>query len=200
VSRDAIKRKSTRKIKHPTIDWERFDAITDEEIEAAVRDDPDAPPIVDDDWFAAATLVMPEAASGKKRKSGIPTGNAGEYFVMGELLRKGFDAQLADRNTKSYDLLVGRPTEPSLRKVQVKTVRSQPWYVNLADFEGDFLNRATVYVLIGKEGGRRPVRFFIAKNRDVAKHVHQPAGWNKHGFMPIKALETYEDQWNFLVE
>jgi hypothetical protein len=25
----------------------------------------------------------------KKRKSGIPTGNAGEYFVMGELLRRG---------------------------------------------------------------------------------------------------------------
>lgn len=36
----------------------------------------------------------------KPRKSGITTGNAGEYFVMGELLRRGFDAQLADRNTK----------------------------------------------------------------------------------------------------
>jgi hypothetical protein len=36
----------------------------------------------------------------KKRKSGIPTGNAGEYLVMGELLRRGFDAQIADRNTK----------------------------------------------------------------------------------------------------
>jgi hypothetical protein len=40
----------------------------------------------------------------KKRKSGIPTGNAGEYFVMGEILRRGFDAQLADRNTKGYDM------------------------------------------------------------------------------------------------
>ncbi len=35
------------------------------------------------------------------RASGIPTGNAGEYFVMGELLRRGLDAQLADRNTKA---------------------------------------------------------------------------------------------------
>lgn len=50
-----------------------------------------------------------EAVGKKKRKSGIPTGNAGEYFVMGELLRRGFDAQLADRNTKGYDLLVARP-------------------------------------------------------------------------------------------
>ena len=65
----------------------------------------------------------------KKRRSGIPTGNAGEYFVMGELLRRGFDAQLADRNTKGHDMLVGSPEDPSLRKVQVKTVRAQPWYV-----------------------------------------------------------------------
>jgi uncharacterized protein (DUF4415 family) len=34
--------------------------LTDAEIEAAVRDDPDAPPLVDEEWFASATLVMPE--------------------------------------------------------------------------------------------------------------------------------------------
>lgn len=45
---------------HPRTDWARVDALTDEEIEAAVRDDPDAPPIVDEEWFASATLVMPE--------------------------------------------------------------------------------------------------------------------------------------------
>jgi uncharacterized protein (DUF4415 family) len=53
VSKDASKQKPAK------IDWSRFDAITDEEIEASVRDDPDAPPIVDDDWFASATLVIP---------------------------------------------------------------------------------------------------------------------------------------------
>src|SRR6478672_9971724 len=76
------------------------------------------------------------------RKSGIPTGNAGEYFVMGELLRRGYDAQLADRNTKDYDILVGQPGDPTLRKVQVKTVRSAPWYVRLTDFE-EFPDRTT---------------------------------------------------------
>ena len=72
-------------------------------------------------------LLTPDTnAVPKKRKSGIPTGNAGEYFVMGELLRRGFDAQLADRNTAGYDLLVGRRSDPALAKVQVKTVRAQP--------------------------------------------------------------------------
>ena len=60
MSKGASKPKSATNPDHP-IDWSRFDAITDEEIEASVRDDPDAPPIVDDDWFAAATLVMPRA-------------------------------------------------------------------------------------------------------------------------------------------
>jgi hypothetical protein len=60
----------------------------------------------------------------KKRKSGIPTGNAGEYFVMGELLRRGFDAQLADRNTQGYDLLVGSVKANALEKIQVKSVRT----------------------------------------------------------------------------
>jgi uncharacterized protein (DUF4415 family) len=35
------------------------DALTDEEIEAAVRDNPDAPPLLDEDWFGSAALVMP---------------------------------------------------------------------------------------------------------------------------------------------
>lgn len=69
---------------------------------------------------------------------------------MGELLRRGFDAQLADRNTKAYDILVGRTESAELRKVQVKTVRGQPRYVKHSSFEGDLLDQVTIYVLIGK--------------------------------------------------
>jgi hypothetical protein len=134
----------------------------------------------------------------KRRKSGVPTGNAGEYFVMGELLRQGFDAQLADRNTKDYDLLVGRPDDRKLRKVQVKSVRAQPWYIKLSDFEGSALNRVTVYVLIGPERSTKPIRYFIAKNGDLAKHIQRPSGWARHGFMNIKALEKYEGQWDLV--
>ena len=59
MSKDASRRKSAKSASGRQIDWSRFDAITDEQIEAAVRDDPDAPPIIDDDWFTTATLVMP---------------------------------------------------------------------------------------------------------------------------------------------
>jgi uncharacterized protein (DUF4415 family) len=60
VSKDASRQKSATAQHRSRTDWSRFDAITDAEIEASVRDDPDAPPLVDDDWFASATLVMPK--------------------------------------------------------------------------------------------------------------------------------------------
>jgi hypothetical protein len=139
----------------------------------------------------------------KKRRSGIPTGNAGEYFVRGELLRRGYDAQLADRNTKGYDLLVGRPgTTTVMRKVQVKSVRAAPWYVNQRSFQGDAARQVTVYVLIGPESALKPVRYFIAKNRDVAKYVHKPPGWNNSAFLRMKAVEAYEVKekgWNAIL-
>lgn len=146
----------------------------------------------------APSSSKPKVTPSNRRKSGIPIGNAGEYFVMGELLRQGFDAQLADRNTKDYDLLVGRPEDRKLHKVQVKSVRTQPWYINVRDFEGSALSRVTIYVLIGPEHAGKPVRYFVAKNSDLAEQVHRPSGWAKHGFMNIKALERYEGRWDLV--
>ena len=42
------------------VNWSRFDAKTLKEIQADIRDDPDAAPIVDADWFASAKLVVPQ--------------------------------------------------------------------------------------------------------------------------------------------
>ena len=38
-------------------DWERIRNLTDEEIKQAVADDPDAPPILDNDFFEEAEIV-----------------------------------------------------------------------------------------------------------------------------------------------
>ncbi len=40
-------------------DWAALEALTDADIEAAVRSDPDAAPILDDAWFAKARIVEP---------------------------------------------------------------------------------------------------------------------------------------------
>jgi hypothetical protein len=144
------------------------------------------------------TLKTSPSATPKKRKSGIPTGNAGEYFVMGELLRRGFDSQLADRNTAGYDLLVGRHSDPSLAKIQVKTVRTQPWYVKQSMFEGDGLSQITIYVLLGKETAKEAVRYFIVRNEDVANAVQTPTGWASNAFMNLKSILQFEGRWDLL--
>lgn len=54
------KQKSPVAAERPRTDWARVDALTDADIEAAIRDDPDAAPILDAEWFAGATLVLPE--------------------------------------------------------------------------------------------------------------------------------------------
>jgi hypothetical protein len=97
------------------------------------------------------------------------------------------------RNTKGYDLLTSHPPKP-MQRVQVKTVQPPPWYVNTADFEGDGADQVTVYVLLGREDAKMPVRFFITRNRDLTK-PHQPPGWRKHGFMPLKNVEQFKDRW-----
>lgn len=60
MSSNSSKKRSSADNGGGSTDWAAFDALTDEEIEAAVRSDPDAPPIVDAGWFAGATLVMPK--------------------------------------------------------------------------------------------------------------------------------------------
>ncbi len=52
VSRDAPRRKGKT-------DWARLDAMTDEEIEAAVANDPDAAPL-DIDWSKAVLVIPPK--------------------------------------------------------------------------------------------------------------------------------------------
>jgi uncharacterized protein (DUF4415 family) len=60
MKEDALTQRSVVAAKKRKIDWTAFDAITDEEIAAQIRDDPDVAPELDEDWFATATLVMPK--------------------------------------------------------------------------------------------------------------------------------------------
>jgi uncharacterized protein (DUF4415 family) len=41
--------------------WKRLEALTDEDIERAIAEDPDSAPPLDADWFRKAELVIPGA-------------------------------------------------------------------------------------------------------------------------------------------
>src|SRR5208282_356902 len=59
----AIVKRSAQEIrKHKgRVDWARVTKTTDQEIEAQIASDPDTAPILDEEWFRTARLVMPEA-------------------------------------------------------------------------------------------------------------------------------------------
>ena len=66
MSAKNIVRRSLKTRRLGKTDWKRVDALTDAEIERAVRSDPDAAPIVDREWFKTAKVVMPEAEPRKE--------------------------------------------------------------------------------------------------------------------------------------
>jgi uncharacterized protein (DUF4415 family) len=54
-----IVRHTLHRLPSGPMDWERVDALTDQELEEAIRSDPDAAPISDEQWFRQARLVVP---------------------------------------------------------------------------------------------------------------------------------------------
>lgn len=138
---------------------------------------------------AKATPAKPQA----KKKTGVAF-DPGEYLVMGELLRRGYEAQLADRNVKDYQLLAG-PAGSPLKRIQVRTVRMHPWPVNRTSFDAT-PDQITVYVLLGPAENARPARFFITRNRELADQADFPDGWSEIGSMKLKPVEPYENQWD----
>ena len=139
------------------------------------------------------TAAPPPAEAAPRKKSGMAL-DPGEYLLMGELLRRGFEVQLADKGAKDHRLLAGAAGS-SLMRVQVRTVRMQPWPLTRASLEAP-PDQITVYVLLGPADNARPARFFIIRNRDIADQVQFPDGWSDIGSMMLSSLEPFENQWD----
>ena len=131
----------------------------------------------------------------RKRKHHVPAEFTGKHLVMAELLRRGFEAELAAASHEKHDMFVrARGSRP--KPIQIKTVHSAPWYVRRASF-AKRADQVTVYVLLGAEAVT-PARFFVVKNGDLAIHVRQPPTWKAFGFVDVKSVEQYEDNWDIL--
>lgn len=60
MSEKNIVRRSLSDRRPGKTDWARVDALTDADIEKAVAEDPDAAPLLDEEWFRTAEVVLPE--------------------------------------------------------------------------------------------------------------------------------------------
>jgi uncharacterized protein (DUF4415 family) len=75
-------------------DWDRIEKLTDAEIEKAISEDPDAAPLLDEEWFRGARLVLPD---GRERVSIDLDAEVAAYFrALGQESRDRISAVLRD--------------------------------------------------------------------------------------------------------
>jgi uncharacterized protein (DUF4415 family) len=60
VSAKRIVKRTANSRRRGKTDWARVDTMSDREVEAAAKADPDAAPILDKQWFRTAKLIMPQ--------------------------------------------------------------------------------------------------------------------------------------------
>ena len=106
-------------------------------------------------------------------KAGLGTliGNAGEYYVMAELLKREVIAGLAPRNAPGFDILATYEGKTALIRVKTKREIHEPWqwrinknsgeiFKNLTD-EGDFT------VLVNLAMDVKNMHYFVFRTRTI---------------------------------
>ena len=145
-----------------------------------------------------------------KKLSSIQTGVAGEYFVAGELSRRGYVASITLRNTRSIDILASNEDATKSVGIQVKTSkgRSASWMLSkkAETLVGD--NLFYVFVRLPAEG---MPEFYVVPRNEVARQVREShrewlatpgrAG-QQHVDSDVRKFtdldEKYRDRWDLL--
>ncbi len=136
-------------------------------------------------------------------RNNISTGNAGEYFVAGELERHGFTAAIPMSNVKDFDILaIDRNTYKQFA-IQVKTTsyKTKTWTLGAKNetIEGDNI----IYFLVSLNELEQP-EYHIVPSKVIAKTIREEhAEWlatpgrngQKHNDNPIRKFSDPEDKY-----
>jgi hypothetical protein len=99
-----------------------------------------------------------------KSGEGTLIGNAGEYFVMAELLKRGVIAALAPRNAPGFDILATSPEKTVRIRVKTKTEEYTDWQWSVKK-EGSIFrhlqNEGDCTVLVNLTVETRDMDYFI---------------------------------------
>jgi len=109
-----------------------------------------------------------------KEGKGTIIGNAGEYLVVGELLKRGIIASPAPRNTPGFDVLATNGINSLNIRVKTKTEASNSWvwickkdgtiFRNLSD-KSDFT------VLVDLKDSQTSPEYYIIKTMELANEL-----------------------------
>lgn len=140
----------------------------------------------------------------------ISIGNAGEYFVAGELERRGFTVAIPMSNVKDFDILaINRETYKQFA-IQVKTTKykSKEWTLNQKN--ENIIGDNIIYIFVSLNEMEIP-EYHIVSSKIVAEAVkYSHEFWLKtpgrngkmHNDNPMRKFKDLEDKylnnWNCL--
>lgn len=102
----------------------------------------------------------------------ISVGNAGEYFVAGELERRGFTVAVPMSNTKDFDILAISRKTNNQYAIQVKTTHDKNKKWILAQKNEDLVDDNIIYVFVVLNGLENPV-YHIVDSKTVARTIKE---------------------------
>lgn len=119
-----------------------------------------------------------------KAGKGALIGNSGEYFVMGELLRRGIVSGLAPRNTPGFDIIAINKEKSANIRVKSRTSAADSW-AWMAKKDGSIFRDVTTNdfsVLVDLKTPDEDVDYYIIATRildaaleaDFQRWVHKP--------------------------
>ena len=100
---------------------------------------------------------------------GYLVSNAGEYLVVGELLRRGFLAALTPRNAKAYDVIAEQEGAVLFIRVKTKSAAADDWVWNVKKTGEIFrdIQERDYSVLVDLKPKEQHPDYFVVPTRDL---------------------------------
>ena len=123
-------------------------------------------------------------------RNNISTGNAGEYFVAGELERHGYTVAVPMSNTKDFDILAINRKNNQHFAIQVKTTSqsAKRWTLNKKNEK--LFGNTIFYVFVSLKGLDNP-EYHIVPSKIVADYIRN--GHKKWLSTPGKNGQKHND-------
>lgn len=102
----------------------------------------------------------------------ISIGNSGEYFVAGELERRGFTVAIPMSNTKDIDILIINQKNFTQYAIQVKTTHSKKKEWTLGTKNETLVNNNLFYIFVSLNDLEQP-EYHIVPSKIVANEIIQ---------------------------
>lgn len=133
----------------------------------------------------------------------ISTGNSGEYFVAGELERRGFTCAVPMSNTKAFDILIINRSNNNQYALQVKTTahRKKRWQLSVKN--ETLIGDNIFYVFVSLNELDTPEYHIVPSTVVASTIIANHQRWlsmpnkkgGKHNDNNIRLFEDKEDQY-----